>query len=176
MKSGESFSEKDYQRGDKYVDRVISRIHKAGVNAEKNPRAKTYQQRLEDAKYGDIKIFYGNGNKTNAEVKSSMWVPYNETMITEVDIYIFKYGDNDFVCTDVGFIKNKLKKEESKLNLSTSRGTEGTKKDYEKDHRVEDPKQPKKKRADLGYRLGLNEFPPNTLLKLERYLQDPSFH
>ncbi|MFW6047205.1 MAG: hypothetical protein ACOCP4_05415, partial [Candidatus Woesearchaeota archaeon] len=120
MKSGESFSEKDYQRGDKYVDRVISRIHKAGVNAEKNPRAKTYQQRLEDAKYGDIKIFYGNGNKTNAEVKSSMWVPYNETMITEVDIYIFKYGDNDFVCTDVGFIKNKLKKEESKLNLSTS--------------------------------------------------------
>ena len=178
MKAGGSFSKKDYEKGTRYEKEIIKKLHRLGINARRNKDPETKEDVYKNAKYGDIVISYNNGNELLAEAKSSTWIPYNQTMITRTDIYIFHHRDSnkDFVCTDVKFIKNKLSEAEKKRNLYTSRGTRGKEEAYKKDHRIVDPEQPGKEVADLGYRFKLNEFPSNSLTRLEVYFQDPSFH
>src|SRR6056297_3265912 len=123
MKAGGSFSKEDYARGSKYEKTIVEKLNNMGVKAYRDAGKDAYK----NAKYGDITVVYGNGNNLKVEAKSSTWVPYNETMITKADIYIFHHRDSnkDFVCTDVKFIKNKLREAEKKRNLYTSRGTRG---------------------------------------------------
>lgn len=71
MKSGQSFSEKDYQKGNKYVDKIVKKMYDANVKVIKNPRAQSSKDKLNDAKYGDLKIYYNDDNHLNIEVKSS---------------------------------------------------------------------------------------------------------
>lgn len=168
MKSGGSFSQKDWTRGNKYEDDIVKKIVDLGVKAEKTNYGDSYQ----NAKYGDVNIFYGE-NYLKAEVKSSMWVPYRESKITEVDLFIFNSKFGDFVCTDVSFIKNKLKDKAKSFDLETSRGTKMD--SSHKDFRIKDPKQPKKQLADLGYRFNLRDFPGNSLFKLDKYLENSIF-
>lgn len=70
-----------------------------------------------------------------------------------------------------------MKTKAKSFDLETSRGTRGSEEDYEEnDYRVEDPKQPDKAFADLGYRFGKSDFPKDKLIPLENYLRQDFLH